>query len=538
MPISDVLSGKADKVDPSLIEHSTKRKRRRANRINLIGEKEKDLTKRDQIGVIDDTKDSDQVDILTTVEIKVEGVEGSNQEVEVANLLCSTPSPLPASTPDSAKKSSEKQEDSLFDLAEFEVLDKDTSGAHLTSNVAILAGEFSKPVEEEEDDFDAAFDALAQESYAKGKLEDLEKEFENEDVFDTQIADTVLNLASLTKKVEVIEEFDDFEDKDPFDTSAYEHITGDLEADWDFDSLAKRGPENDCPELRTLKQESDNIDDAFSEFSGWSNDKAVKPAQDQGWSAFEESKPKRPPPPKPPPPRPSRPPARSKNTLDPKNTPSVVVKAPSTESIKSWNCSTAENLIKKSRRPSEIDGEPLEALEEDDDPFDTSHLDAVIAKEEEDDPFDTSGFKSPEPEKEEEEELPEPEDPFDLSHCRTPEPKYQEDLLTSLDDNDGIAGDAGTLIAPTAAVADPFDTEFASQVLPDKGDPFDTDHVKGGPGKAEIKALEEELDIFDEGTIFDPRLEEGTKAPSKRVAAGIHITKHLHLHLTLSFTIL
>jgi hypothetical protein len=30
------------------------------------------------------------------------------------------------------------------------------------SNVAILAGEFAKPAEEEEDDFDAAFDALAQ----------------------------------------------------------------------------------------------------------------------------------------------------------------------------------------------------------------------------------------------------------------------------------------------------------------------------------------------------------------------------------------
>ena len=32
----------------------------------------------------------------------------------------------------------------------------------MTSNVAILAGEFAKPLEEEEDDFDAAFDALAQ----------------------------------------------------------------------------------------------------------------------------------------------------------------------------------------------------------------------------------------------------------------------------------------------------------------------------------------------------------------------------------------
>ena len=50
--VADVLSGKADKVDPSLIEHSTKRKRRRANRINLIGEQETDLTKREEIGMV------------------------------------------------------------------------------------------------------------------------------------------------------------------------------------------------------------------------------------------------------------------------------------------------------------------------------------------------------------------------------------------------------------------------------------------------------------------------------------------------------
>ena len=58
---------------------------------------------------------------------------------------------------------------------------------------------------------------------------------------------------------------------------------------------------------------------------------------------------------------------------------------------------------------------------------------SILAKEEdEDDPFDTSAIKTPEAEKEEEEELPVPEDPFDLSHVRTPEPEYQPDLLTSL----------------------------------------------------------------------------------------------------------
>ena len=136
----------------------------------------------------------------------------------------------------------------------------------------------------------------------------------------------------------------------------------------DFDSLAKRGPENDCPELKTVQGDND-FDD---EFSGWDK---VQPVQDQGWAAFEDTKPKKPPPrpSKPPPARPP-PPTRNKNNLDPKNAPGVVIKAPSTESIKSWNCTTADKLI-KSRNSSEIEG--IEEIE-DDDPFDTSHLDAII----------------------------------------------------------------------------------------------------------------------------------------------------------------
>ena len=116
--------------------------------------------------------------------------------------------------------------------------------------------------------------------------------------------------------------------------------------------------------------EGDN--DFDDEFSGWDK---VQPVQDQGWAAFEDSKPKKPPPrpSKPPPARPP-PPTRNKNNLDPKNAPGVVIKAPSTESIKSWNCTTADKLI-KSRNSSEIEG--IEEIE-DDDPFDTSHLDAII----------------------------------------------------------------------------------------------------------------------------------------------------------------
>ena len=85
------------------------------------------------------------------------------------------------------------------------------------------------------------------------------------------------------------------------------------------------------------------------------------------------------------------------------------------------------------------------------------------------DPFDTSAFKTPEPEKSEEEKFPEPEDPFDLSHCRTPEPEYQKDLLTSLDNDEDTANlgnvTEAVVIVPTAVVADPFNTDIASEVF-------------------------------------------------------------------------
>ena len=96
----------------------------------------------------------------------------------------------------------------------------------MTSNVAILAGEFAQVEEEVADEFDDAFDALAQESATKSKLEDLEREFGEDDVFDTGLADKILNLTSLANKVLSPEEeekakFDEFDDpdKDLFDTS-------------------------------------------------------------------------------------------------------------------------------------------------------------------------------------------------------------------------------------------------------------------------------------------------------------------------------
>ena len=107
--------------------------------------------------MVDLTK-GDQKDILTTVEVKSED-QLDVQDVEVADLLSSTPSPLPPSK-DTLKLEAEKK-DTLLDLSEFEILENnEKTSVSLTSNVAILAGEFSKPVEEEEDDFDAAFDAL------------------------------------------------------------------------------------------------------------------------------------------------------------------------------------------------------------------------------------------------------------------------------------------------------------------------------------------------------------------------------------------
>ena len=516
--VADVLTGKASTVDKHLIEHSTKRKRRRANRINLIGEQADDLTAREDIGFLDINKDSDQKDILTSAsaggsakkEKKAEDAEDGEDEadtagkdqldVEVGDLLTCTPSPLPTSPAAVVdEKRSKNKEGGAFDLSEFETIDKDGAPVALTSNVAILAGEFSKPVEEEEDDFDAAFDALAQESVTKSKLEELEREFEEADVFDTSNADKVLNLASLANQIEIVEEpLETFEDKDPFDTSAYEFITNDLETDLDFDSLAKRDPEAEAEEEKDKENKKPKDED---DFSGWDE---VKPIVDQGWAAFEEKKepakkPTRPPPPKPRPPRPPKSQQHHLNPLSDKDAPSVVVNAPSLESIKSWNCATADILIKKSEIEALEAEDHILHEEDEEDPFDTGFADEVLDKEEDvDDPFDLSGFKSPEP-----------------------EPLQKKDLLSGDLDEDEEApavGDAPIIAPVTVKEVDPFDTGFADEVLPDKGDPFDTSYIKGGPGKAELRALEEELLDKDD---FDPRLAEGSSLPQSKALPGV-----------------
>ena len=89
-------------------------------------------------------------------------------------------------------------------------------------------------------------------------------------------------------------------------------------------------------------------------------------------------------------------------------------------------------------------------------------------------------------------------------------------MLSGAAEEEDTSGLASTLVPVANEEVDPFDTDFAADVLPNKGDPFDTSYVKGGPGKAEIRALEEEFLTQEE---FDPRVAEGSSVP-KQVAPG------------------
>ena len=209
---------------------------------------------------------------------------------------------------------------------------------------------------------------------------------------------------------------------------------------------------------------------------------------DEGWAAFGEVKPRpsRPPPPRPAPPRPSPPkPTAPRVEIDyasGRNTPSVIVKAPSTESIKSWNVAEAETLIRKSNIIAiEASVQEQEEQDKEFDPFDTTDYEEVVAelKAKEVDPFDTSAHSASGPSKTElkliEGEV------LDSSGATGAEGKSNQDLLAELGEKaEGELNDS----------VDPFDTGFAADVLPDKGDPFDTTHL----GEA---ALEEDPD-------FDP----------------------------------
>ena len=59
----------------------------------------------------------------------------------------------------------------------------------------MLSAEFCEAApEEEEDPFDEASDQLAKESITKTKLEEIEADLFNDDLFDTYKADVILNL--------------------------------------------------------------------------------------------------------------------------------------------------------------------------------------------------------------------------------------------------------------------------------------------------------------------------------------------------------
>ena len=222
---ADVLSGKASSVDPSNVEHAVKaRSRRRPNRVNLIADEAKDVTAIKDITNTVHVKDANKADVFD-VDEESKAPEG--------DILVASPADPSVEEPD--KADSRKLSD---DLKEFDVIQ---SGEGDPDKNEALVEE-----EEEEDPFDAAFDEIAKESVAKAEdknnLARLEEDLFNDDLFDTTAADDVLNLASLTKVKEKKESpvLDDFDDKDPFDTSAYEHLTKDLEEDLEFESLATR----------------------------------------------------------------------------------------------------------------------------------------------------------------------------------------------------------------------------------------------------------------------------------------------------------
>ena len=231
---ADVLTGKASQVDRQAVEHTVRKRSRRANRINLIGEEASQVTSMEEMEAGADNELKETNNLLEA---------GGELEMPVDDLLTTTPSPvLVPTTPKPSDPAS-----AVVDLSEFEERDLKKENAPLTSNIALLEAEFNEAPEEEDDPFDAAFDELAKESLTKVTLEEITNDLFNDDLFDTTAADDVLNLASLTNVVNKKEEEEEeiletFDDKDPFDTSVYDHITKDFEDDLGFESLAKRDP--------------------------------------------------------------------------------------------------------------------------------------------------------------------------------------------------------------------------------------------------------------------------------------------------------
>ena len=205
-----------------------------------------------------------------------------------------------------------------------------------------------------------------------------------------------------------------------------------------------------------LSTQNSTEESSWAQFGGGPEKKKTPPAR----------------PSKPPPPRPPRPPPTPRVEIDyasGRNTPSVIIKAPSSESIKSWNNTQAENLIRKSK----IEGLETEILEQEKefDPFDTTEYTKVVdeIKAKEDGIFDTSNI-----------------DPEKL--------KLIEGELIDSGDNQKLGGDKSNteILGELDDETDPFDTGFAADIVKEPEDPFDTSIVKVAE-----KEEDPEFDPFD-----------------------------------------
>ena len=222
---ADVLTGKSAAVDKSAVEHTMrKRPGRPRPRPGVTNNQEPESE------VVTAAEDVDSAKLEPTDESNISAA-ADDPKITVASTSAEA-SPVVPGTPIGDLSPSKEPENA--------------TGIE-DSNEPIETVEPPEEEEEEDDPFDAAFDELAKEALQKVNIDDITADLFNEDLFDTSAADAVLNLASLTNVVEKEKEeeeivLDTFDDKDPFDTSAYEHITKDFEEDLEFESLAKRDP--------------------------------------------------------------------------------------------------------------------------------------------------------------------------------------------------------------------------------------------------------------------------------------------------------
>ena len=222
---ADVLTGKSAAVDKTAVEHTMrKRPGRPRPRPGVTTNQEPEPE------VVTAAEDVDSAKLEPTDESNISAA-ADDPKITVASTSAEASSVVPGSPNGDLSPSKEPEIATGIE----------------DSNEPIETVEPPEEEEEEDDPFDAAFDELAKEALQKVNIDDITADLFNEDLFDTSAADAVLNLASLTNVVEKEKEeeeivLDTFDDKDPFDTSAYEHITKDFEEDLEFESLAKRDP--------------------------------------------------------------------------------------------------------------------------------------------------------------------------------------------------------------------------------------------------------------------------------------------------------